>query len=141
MRLGPDRVERAYHEARRLGYEPLALGLAEVDLLAMRLASENTPSWMQMFLEGLAEGARKADLSKLGMSRERFKREWRDLVFALTASTVLASVSRRLGSELSASDSSGIPSCLARFGRKSYPFSSMQIHGGRVYHPKRQSTC
>jgi hypothetical protein len=90
IRLGPDHVERAYQEGQQLGYEPLAWGLAEVDLHAGQLANESTPAWMRMFLEELAAGMRRADPSRLGMSRERFKREWRDVLCALTAATSLA---------------------------------------------------
>ena len=90
IRLGPDHVDRAYQEGRQLGYEPLALGLAEVDRHAMRLANERTPPWMRMYLEELAAGLRRADASRLGMSRDRFKREWRDVLYALTAATALA---------------------------------------------------
>ena len=90
IRLGPDQVDRAYQEGQQLGYEPLAWGLAEVDRHATRLTNESTPPWMRMFLEELAAGVRRADPSRLGMSRERFKREWRDVLCALTAATSLA---------------------------------------------------
>jgi hypothetical protein len=90
IRLGPAQLEKAFDEAKRLGFEPLAMGLAEIDQLATRLVGESAPSWMKVFLQELADGARKANLSTLGMSRERFKREWRDLASALTAATFLA---------------------------------------------------
>ena len=38
----------------------------------------------------LARGVREADLRALGMSRDRFKRQWRDLLPALTAAAGLA---------------------------------------------------
>src|SRR5439155_22688483 len=57
IRLGPPEVELAYHAARELGYEPLAVGLAKLERHASRLAAATGPSWMREFLEGLATGA------------------------------------------------------------------------------------
>lgn len=90
IHLGPDQVDRAYREGKHLGYEPLAVGLNEVAGTATKLATQDTPRWMRTFLEELAVGLRKADPSKLGMGRERFKRDWRDVLCALTAATLLA---------------------------------------------------
>src|SRR5581483_643544 len=45
---------------------------------------------MVAFLQKLACDARRADLSAIGMQRERFKREWRALVPALTAAAGLS---------------------------------------------------
>jgi hypothetical protein len=45
---------------------------------------------MQEHLRAIARGTRKADLRTLGMSRDRFKRQWRDLLPALTAAAGLA---------------------------------------------------
>ena len=67
-----------------------SFGLDEVAQHAMRLATQMGPMWMGAFLERLAAGARDAELSVLGMHRERFKREWRGLLPALTASAALA---------------------------------------------------
>ncbi len=90
LRLGPEHVDRAYQVAQHLGFESLAVGLDEVAQHAMRLATQMGPMWMGAFLERLAAGARDAELSVLGMHRERFKREWRGLLPALTASAALA---------------------------------------------------
>lgn len=90
LRLGPENVDRAYRAAQRLGFEPLAVGLAEVAKHANELAGDRCPPWMTTFLERLAAGARSADLSVIGMQRERFKREWREVLPALTASAALA---------------------------------------------------
>lgn len=90
LRLRPEHVDRAYQAAQQLGFESLALGLGEVGRHATRLAVDAVPAWMAVFLEKLAAGTRDADLSVLGMQRERFKREWRELLPALTASTALA---------------------------------------------------
>jgi len=90
IRLGPPEVERAYHAARELGYEPLAVGLAKLERHASRLAAATGPSWMREFLESLATGARGGDLGAIGIRRERIRREWRDLIPALTAAAALA---------------------------------------------------
>jgi hypothetical protein len=90
IRLGPEQVSRAYEVALGLGYEPLAVGLAALERHATRLSMETAQPWMRAFLEALATGARVADLSAIGMKRERFKREWREVVQALLAAKVLA---------------------------------------------------
>jgi len=90
IRLGPGNVDRAYAAAREGGYEPLAVGLGEVGRHALDLAQGEVPSWLREFLETLAAGARAADLSSVGMKRERFKKEWRGLVKALSAAAALA---------------------------------------------------
>src|SRR5260370_18782844 len=90
LRLGPEHVDRAYQVAQHLGFESLAVGLDEVAQHAMRLATQMGPMWMGAFLERLAAGARDAELSVLGMHRERFKREWRGVLPALTSSAALA---------------------------------------------------
>lgn len=90
IRLGPNEVCRAYEAAEALGYEPLSVGLQEVAQHATALAAQAGPDWMKRYLEALARGTREADVSGLGMSRERFKREWRDLLPALTAAAGLA---------------------------------------------------
>lgn len=89
IRLGPENVNKAYERAQQLGFEPLALGLKAISRHAQDLARE-APPWMQDFLEKFVEGARKAQLSTIGMGRERFKREWRNVLAALTAATALA---------------------------------------------------
>ena len=90
IRLGPEQVDRAYEAAREGGYEPLAVGLTEVERHALVLAGGEVPPWMLAFLESLVAGARRADLSSIGMKRERFKREWPSVVKALTAAAALA---------------------------------------------------
>jgi hypothetical protein len=90
VRLGPNEVERAYEAARALGYEPLSFGLDQIARHASGLIVEPSTSWMQQYLENVANGMRRADPSCLGMSRERFRRDWRDLVPVLTAATGLA---------------------------------------------------
>lgn len=89
VRLGPNELARAYELAAEHGYEPLAHGLEQLAAHAERLAA-STPGWMTEFLRGVAEGARRGELKALGMQPERFKREWRDLVQALTAAAHLA---------------------------------------------------
>jgi len=90
IRLGSENVDRAYQEGQRLGFEPLSLGLGEVAQHATELAGDACPPWMVAFLQKLACDARRADLSAIGMQRERFKREWRALVPALTAAAGLS---------------------------------------------------
>src|SRR3989449_2853650 len=89
-RRGPAEIVPAYEAAQALGYEPLAVGLAAVERHAARLQAEAGVAWMRSFLETVATSARTADLSLIGMSRQRFKHEWRDLIPALTAAVALA---------------------------------------------------
>ena len=90
IRLGPAEVAPAYEAATTLGFEPLAIGLCAVERHAQDLVGHPTADWMQEHLQALARGAREADLRTLGMSRDRFKRQWRDLLPALTAAAGLA---------------------------------------------------
>lgn len=89
-RLGPLEIDRAYEAAQLLGYEPLAVGLREIERHATTLATRPSANWMQPFLEAVARTLQEADPASIGMSRERFKRDWRDLLPALTAATGLA---------------------------------------------------
>jgi hypothetical protein len=89
LRFGPRNVESAYEKAKQMGFEPLAFGLAAVSKHAEELAKDG-PQWMRSFLEKLADESLKAQLSTVGMQRERFKREWRQVVAALTAAAALA---------------------------------------------------
>jgi hypothetical protein len=89
IRLGPAHVAIAYEKAQQMGFEPLASGLNAVSRHAQDLAKE-APLWMRDFLEKLIEQTQKAQLSIIGMGRERFKREWKQVIAALTAATALA---------------------------------------------------
>ncbi len=89
LRLGPDSVNSAYEKAEKMGFQPLAVGLAAVSGHAQELAKD-APAWMKKFLEKLAERVLKAELSIIAMRPERFKREWRQVVAALTAAAALA---------------------------------------------------
>jgi hypothetical protein len=55
-----------------------------------RLQKQWLPGWMSAFLARVDAGAAVADLSALGVSRERLKRERRDVEDALTAAAGLA---------------------------------------------------
>lgn len=90
VRLGPNEIRSAYEAAEEFGYEPLAVGLREVEQHALALAAQPGSDWMKTYLEALASATREADVDRLGMTRERFKREWRDLLLALTAAAGLA---------------------------------------------------
>jgi hypothetical protein len=92
VRLGPGEVEAAYRlAAADGGFEPLAAALDALagHARALRAAAE-LPPWMERFLARLAEGAAGADLAALGMGRERFKRERREVMDALRAAAALA---------------------------------------------------
>jgi Wadjet anti plasmid transformation system JetA-like protein len=91
LRLSPANVRTAYEFAQQMGFEPLATGLSRIEEHASCIAGRIEVPWMRDFLEKLAASVRKADLSILGMQRDRFKREWRELVPALTAAAALAS--------------------------------------------------
>jgi hypothetical protein len=90
LRLSPANVTAAYEIAQQFGFEPLAIGLSQIEHHATRLAGKTESSWMRDFLEKFAAGVRNADLAVIGMQRDRFKREWGELVPALTAAAALA---------------------------------------------------
>jgi hypothetical protein len=90
VRLGPGEVETAYRLAVAEGFEPFAEGLRKVAAHALELQQAALPAWFSAFLDEVRRGAENADLSVLGMQRERFKREWRELLPALTAAAALA---------------------------------------------------
>jgi hypothetical protein len=90
IRLGHANIELAYSHAQHLGFEPLAMGLTAVSKHALELANDSGPHWMKSFLERLATDIRQAQLTLIGMQRERFKREWRELLTALTVAAALA---------------------------------------------------
>lgn len=94
VRLGPAEVEAAYRLAETEGFEPLRRALDAVGEHARALstgpAETALPGWMACFLEQLAAALPGADTSPLGMQRPRFKREWRDVVDALTAVVALS---------------------------------------------------
>ncbi len=91
VRLGPGEVDRAYAAAAELGFQPLARSLGELAAACSRLRQSALPDWMASFMDRLASGARKADLSILGMRRERLKRGRADVLDALAAAAALAS--------------------------------------------------
>jgi hypothetical protein len=90
VRVGPAEVETAYRLAAAEGFEPLGVGLAALAEQARALRAGAPPDWMARFLEEVEARAADADLAPLGMQRERFKKEWRDLLPALTAAVALA---------------------------------------------------
>jgi hypothetical protein len=90
VRLGPDELTRAYRLAAGFGFRPLGDDLAELASLAHRLGAEPGPGWMTAHLGDLAARVPSGDLSLLGMQRERFKRERRDVLDALGAAAALA---------------------------------------------------
>ncbi len=90
VRIGPSELERAYSVAVADGYEPLANALASLGAHARALRRDGGPEWLGRFLGRVEEGAAAADLSTLGTARDRFKRECRDVLDALTACAALA---------------------------------------------------
>jgi hypothetical protein len=90
VRLGPGEVRRAYHLAREEGFEPLGESLELLAAAADRLRHTDPPEWMGAFLARAAAGARSADLSCVGVSRERLKREREEILDALSAAAALA---------------------------------------------------
>ncbi len=90
IRLGPMEVGKAYELARQEGFQSLGDVLNALGTKARALCSADLPIWMSSFLERLARGARKADLSILGMSRGRLKRERAEILDALAACAALA---------------------------------------------------
>ena len=90
VRIGSQEIERAYRLAMADGFEPLADALAALAAHVRALRSDAGPDWLGRFLARVEEGATKADLSALGTTRDRFKRERRDVLAALTACSALA---------------------------------------------------
>jgi Uncharacterized protein conserved in bacteria C-term(DUF2220) len=90
LRLSPANVTPAYEVAQQFGFEPLATGLSQIEHHAICLAEKTDQSWMRDFLEKFATGVHNADLSIIAMQRDRFKREWREFVPALTVASALA---------------------------------------------------
>lgn len=90
VRIGPREIEIAYQVAAADGFEPLADALVVLGSHVRPLRTDASPDWMARFLVRVADGAAKADLSALGMARDRFKRERRDVLDALTACVALA---------------------------------------------------
>jgi hypothetical protein len=90
VRLGPGEVARACEMARSEGFEPLEESLDALAAAADRTRNADLPDWMHAFLDRAAAGARSADLSPLGMSRERLKRERVEVLDSLRAAAALA---------------------------------------------------
>lgn len=90
IRLGPEELSTAYELGERDGYEPLRVGLFALEAHSARLSGSGAP-WLDAFLARVARAAHAGDLSPLGMRVERFKREWRDLLQAMTAMAHLSS--------------------------------------------------
>jgi hypothetical protein len=96
VRVGPAEVDAAYRLAEADGFEPLAAVLSALTAHAHGLrtpappSSAALPEWLVDFLARVEDGAARADLSPLGMARERLKRERRDVLDALTAAASLA---------------------------------------------------
>jgi Uncharacterized protein conserved in bacteria C-term(DUF2220) len=90
VRIGPDELARAYELAAAFGFRPLGDDLRDLATLVTALCAEPGPEWMAAYLGDLAARLASADLSPLGVQRERFKRERRDVRDALTAAAALA---------------------------------------------------
>jgi hypothetical protein len=90
IRMGAAELDAAYRLAAAFGFEPLGDALAAVRAHVESLRAQPVPGWMDDFLGRVGAGAGAADLSALGMSRERLKRERRDVEDALTAAAGLA---------------------------------------------------
>ena len=89
-RLGPGEVERAYALAAGFEFVPLAEALRDLATLVESLRAAPAPEWMAAYLDRVASGIARADVSALGLQRERFKRERGDVRDALTAAVALA---------------------------------------------------
>ncbi len=91
-RLGPGEVERAYAAATEAGFQPLAACLQKLAATCTELlgCSPAAPAWVRALLDRLAAGARSADVSPLGMGRERFKRDCTEVLDSLAAAVALA---------------------------------------------------
>lgn len=90
VRIGPGELAAAYRLAEADGFEPLGTALAALQAHVRRLRALALPGWLDGFLGRVVEGAAGADLSALGMARDRLKRERDDVLDALTAVAALA---------------------------------------------------
>lgn len=90
VRVGPSQIDRAAAVAAEVGFELLEQGLRAVADCASSLGHSETLGWWSTYLQSVKEGLDRADPGALGMSRLRFKKEWRDLLAALQAATVIA---------------------------------------------------
>ena len=89
FRLGPAELSQAYVWAARLGYEPLSMGLKQLEDHALRLYAKADSPTVRSFLENLANALPAGDLSAIGVGRSKFKAEWRVWIPALTAAVAL----------------------------------------------------
>lgn len=90
LRLGSGELAAAYGLAAAAGFTPLGEGLAALTAHLRRLRAQPSPPWMDAFLARVEAGGAAADLSPVGMQRDRFKREQREILDALTAAAALA---------------------------------------------------
>lgn len=90
LRVGPDELARAYELAAAFGFRALGEDLQALTALVDGLRVEPGPGWFAAYLAELATGIPRADVSLLGVQRERFKRERRDVLDALTGAAALA---------------------------------------------------
>lgn len=89
--MGASEVEAAYAAAIDFGFEPLRIGLDAVGKHARECALVSTsPTWMRAYLEAVGRDTQGAGLGLLGVTRDRFKREWRELLEALTGARALS---------------------------------------------------
>lgn len=90
LRAGPAEVEALYSEGTRLGYLRLSDALDRVAARAAEAAAF-APEWFAGFARRLARSVRDADTRVVGYSRERFKRDVREIADAFEAAARLAS--------------------------------------------------
>ena len=90
VRMGPAEVERAYQAARDEGFASLGEALNALESKVHALLSPDLPVWMRLYLEGIAADLGRGNLSLLGTSRERFKREQAEVLDSLSAAAALA---------------------------------------------------
>ncbi len=88
LRIGPDEIDRAVAAGESVGFEPLGLALSRLRAAIAPLVGPGPP-WLDELLQQVEGGAARADLSVLGISRERFKRDAADVVDALRAAVGL----------------------------------------------------
>lgn len=90
VRLGPTELEAAYRAATAFSFMPLAVALGHLDSHVRALLAGASAPWMVTFLQAVLDGIPAGDLRPLGMQRERFKQNWRDVRDSLTAAVALS---------------------------------------------------
>lgn len=85
LRVGPEEISTAYCLAERFGFLPLSRVIAATREAVAGVLSTEMADWARTYLTLVDNALSDANPKPLGMSRERFKRDHRDVIDALRA--------------------------------------------------------